>query len=463
MVSSDSPIILPIVSIQHDFQTVISDVYDGVVPEEDIWLSCYKTDEPSVHGKVRVALGEKGERGSRDVELNSRDGVLLEKATRGQYTASCSSLAIPPTAIHVPRKVVRDTEDNLKTKQISALSVSSDLSQIAIGYADGTIRRLPLSASSSHATSEASTAKPLSYVPHLSGAAISSLRYFPSSRVLLSGGADFMLHILDADPALATPPKPVRSLKGHIRAVTDTAIIARGRNVLSGAKDGTVRLWDVGSGAQIRMMGARKYSPVNALSLGEKPSIWSPLAADHNDTEAAQPQATEPDSREVETTDKLVFLALQDGNFECVDLGSKTSVYHTISSPTYQKHGALTAIAYSPRASLLATGSTSGVISIYDTRSLSSTLCTFQRNTSSIEGLAFVTGSPNSEDGDGAEAGLAIATSDGLPFIAGVRPNGPEVSAELAGGGDCEAVRAVQVDERGGVWIAGDDGVVRMY
>lgn len=43
-----------------------------------------------------------------------------------------------------------------------------------------------------------------------------------------------------------------RKLKGHSRSVTDTAILERGKNVVSCAKDGTVRLWDVGAGKQIR-------------------------------------------------------------------------------------------------------------------------------------------------------------------------------------------------------------------
>ncbi|THH03629.1 hypothetical protein EW145_g6130 [Phellinidium pouzarii] len=458
--SSNGSITLPIVSLQHDFQTVISDVQDGVVPEEDIWMSCYKTGEPSVHGKVRVSLGEKGEGGSRKVELKSRDGVLLEKATRGQYTASCSSLAVPPTIIRLPKHVVRDSGGNLKTNQITALSVSPDLTQIAIGHADGVIRRLPLNLDSSHHQNPAIS--PLTYSPHLSDTAISSLRYFPSSRVLLSAGADFSLHILDCEPTLSTPSKPARTLKGHIRAITSTAIISRGRNVLSCAKDGTVRLWDVSSGSQIRVMGSQKYSSVNAMSLGERGDNWIPPSANRDDAET--PKALQPDPREVDTLDKLVFLALQDGNFECIDLGSKTSAFYSSSAPNYQRHGALNAISYFQRSSLLAIGSLSGVVAVYDTRSLASPLCSFQRNSASIEDLAFVSGSDDADnEKNSTEAALAIATEDGLPFVAGIRPNGPEVRAELAGGGNCDAVRLVAVDERGGLWVACDDGIVRMY
>ena len=88
-------VILPIVSIQHDFQSVVSDVNDGIVGEEDIWISCYKTGESSVHGKARVSLGERGENGSREIELRGRDGVLLERegkvSAASPETSTCAN------------------------------------------------------------------------------------------------------------------------------------------------------------------------------------------------------------------------------------------------------------------------------------------------------------------------------------------------------------------------------------
>ena len=264
--------------------------------------------------------------------------------------------------------------------------------------------------------------------------------------MILSGAADFTLHIIDADPSLSqkTAPVPARSLKGHVRSITDAAIIAKGRNVLSSAKDGTVRLWDVGSGSQIRMMGVQKYSAINGLSLGEK-SQGMPVPV----TDGQQHTL---DSREVETSGKVFFAALQDGNFECFDLNSKTPIYHSSSSPAYETNGPLTAISLSSDNLLLATGSAKGLTTIYDTRNLQVPFCSFQRNNASIEDLTFV--SPES---------VAIVTEDGLPFVARVRPSHAEVLAELAAGTDCEAVRVAHADSNGGIWIGGDDGVVRMY
>jgi proteasomal ATPase-associated factor 1 len=52
------PITLPVVTVQHDMLDVISDVDSGAAAMEDVWVSCYKAGEPSIHGKVRVSLDE---------------------------------------------------------------------------------------------------------------------------------------------------------------------------------------------------------------------------------------------------------------------------------------------------------------------------------------------------------------------------------------------------------------------
>lgn len=70
---------LPTATIQDDFTTVISEVHAGIIPSEDIWLSCYKDGEPSIHGKISVSLHEQ----DRDrVELVGRGGVELTRTTQ---------------------------------------------------------------------------------------------------------------------------------------------------------------------------------------------------------------------------------------------------------------------------------------------------------------------------------------------------------------------------------------------
>lgn len=189
-----------------------------------------------------------------------------------------------------------------------------------------------------------------------------------------------------------------------------------------------------------------------ALSIGAR-GEGAFVAPPDGDSPAANLQL---DPREVETQDKVAFCALASGAFQAFDLGTKASVFHSQGSAGAPLH----AIAYSPAHHLVATGSGVGVVNVYDTRSLGVPLMSFARNGASIEDLDFIAFSQSAGD---VEVGLAIATEDGLPYVANVRPEGPSVRAELIGT-DCDPVRSVRAGPgRGVVWTAGDDGVVRRY
>lgn len=72
-----APVILPTTTVQPDFETVINEVRDGVIPGEAFWISCYKTGEPSVHGKIFASLDEK----DRDLVLfEEKGGVEFRRA-----------------------------------------------------------------------------------------------------------------------------------------------------------------------------------------------------------------------------------------------------------------------------------------------------------------------------------------------------------------------------------------------
>ncbi|KAI0766944.1 WD40 repeat-like protein [Trametes elegans] len=458
---SAKPILLPICTVQHDFQDIVKDVSDGVVPEDSFWVSCYKQGEPSVHGKSTAALDEH----DRNLVLyKGRDGVQFKNHGKDLYSVACPSLDIADTRVAVPSKAYLITTETRKQTQITAFDVAPDGAQIATGHHDGSVFLRP-TASSSAVPSAAGR-------PHLS--TVTSLRFFPSSRVLLTAGADFSLSILSADlpetsSYTTTKAVPARTLRGHTRAVTSTAIISRGRNVLSASKDGSIRLWDMPSGSQIRTLaaGSNHFVPVLALSASERPA----------GVVSEESTPSEVDPREVETADKVVFAGLQDGTFELFDLRTKRAVFRSrlASTPVGSARAALQALAYSPEHALLATGTAAGLAAVYDARALGDgPLATFRRNEAPIEDVAFVDLSGTRFDlassasaAEGAEAdapagvGLAIATEDGLPYVAEVRPSGPRVWAELLGT-DCDAVRFVRVVGRD-IWSAADDGVVRRY
>jgi proteasomal ATPase-associated factor 1 len=268
MTTTANPIFLSITTVQHDFETVVTDVREGTVPSEDFWISCYHQNEPSVHGKVRAELDEK-ERHL--VSLKGRDGVQIERGeqvrfgsnprlatdTQGNpftvqnsYLVSCPQLGIAKTRVTVPSRTYASPKTNPNPQivrppelyhrhcfliyyvgqpaKITAFDVSPDGSQIATGYDDGTV----IIESTSVPTKKFQNVTPKVHLAY-----VSSLRFFPSSRVLLTAGADFALHILPAEQVEAVVPvSPARSLKGHTRVVTDTAIVSKGRNVLSSSK-----------------------------------------------------------------------------------------------------------------------------------------------------------------------------------------------------------------------------------
>lgn len=309
--------------------------------------------------------------------------------------------------------------------------------------------------------------------PHLS--TVTALRFFPSSRVLLTAGSDFALSVLAAEPlsldldvdAPAPVPMvaPVRTLRGHTRAVTATAIVGRGQTVLSASKDGSVRVWDVAAGAQTRSFRAAGFAPVLGMAFGERAdAVLSPDATGDGVTAAAA-------AAEGVAAHELAWCALGDGSLEAFDFRSGQSVFWS-----KEKGSATTAVAYSAKHSLVATGSAKGVVQLWDTRTLAQPVVAFTRSGASVEELSFLEVAPEAfaEESGGSgevEVGLAITSEDGLPWVASVRPEGPHVVAELVGA-DCERVGSLRVRGNGPwnainggaeVWIAADDGIVRRH
>ncbi|KAF8055166.1 WD40-repeat-containing domain protein [Lyophyllum atratum] len=473
--SASDPLTLPVVTIDPTFPSVIQDVHSGIIPIEKFWISCYKTSQPSVHAKVQAELDDV----DRDlVRLKVEEGdVAITRGHDGTYLVSCEPLGVEPTPVLPPAQEYYDPERSnpQRPQRITAFDVSPDSTRFATGFLDGSVFLYPVNpipSSSSHPSSGVPVQPAQTLTPSISARAtarphlstITHLQFFPSSRVLLTAGADFSLSILPADlPEPTTTSSttsvrltPARSLRGHTRPITATAILGAGRNVLSASLDGTLKLWDVPSAAVIATLPTTLSQPVLSAIPGPSSSSSS------DETTPSAPT----DPREVpEVQTSTIFCGLQDGTIELFDLRTKRSAFRSRPGPT---RSGIAALAHSARHHLLATGSTKGIVSIYDTRALPSgavTAFTRGQGGAGVEDLAFLEG-----EGEG-EARLVVATVDGLPYVAGVVPEGPAVIGELVGG-DCDPVRCVRVREAGGegegeggkrwdVWSAGDDAVVR--
>ncbi|ESK90108.1 wd-40 repeat protein [Moniliophthora roreri MCA 2997] len=479
--SLDEPVTIPITTIQPTFTGIIKEVYDGLIPYEDIWVSRYHGSD-SIHARFRVILDDNDrEKIIFDATNSESKKLRMERSAAGpSYTISSgessASLLVPIQHYADPAHT-----DQMSPHRITALAVAADHSQFAIGLFDGSIYLYPITDfpssgsndkyPSPHTPSDTyfATQRQALVDPSIPGnkkahkSIVGSLKFFPSSRVLLSGGADFSLRIFPADlpapemslsssSAARSPAHPARTLLAHLRPISSIAInpFDRGRTIVSASQDGSIRVWNVSSGTEVTERRIRHGAGggVTGMVL---------------------------DADEVQ---QRVYCAIQDGSFEVYDVTLPGSSSDSSSSAeSWSKRifksprssaGSLTAIAISGsgKIKLLALGYANGLVSLYTIptdaemeKSLERPLITFRRNTASIEAFSFL---PDSLDGN---VGLAIATADGLPWIASIsiiEKVDVVVYAELTGG-EIDAVRDIVAVSSTEVWTVCDDGIARRY
>lgn len=232
-----------------------------------------------------------------------------------------------------------------------------------------------------------------------------------------------------------------RVLRGHTRAITGTHIIGVGRQVLSSSKDGSVRLWNVGAGAEERKW--RIGQAIDAMVVVD----------DERGLDALR-------SGGAEVGTGVILAAAPDGTLTAFSLDSTSPDPLFATSPTASK---LISAAYSPVLGVVATGHADGTITLRRLADLlpssspesepASTSTTVKRNEASIYSLAFDGPSLLVGTASGLPARLAVDVTEGAITV--------RVAEEFAG---WEAVGvetwAVAPD---GAWCAGADGVLRRY
>ncbi|NWQ62138.1 PAAF1 factor, partial [Neopipo cinnamomea] len=105
--------------------------------------------------------------------------------------------------------------------------------------------------------------------------------------------------------------------------ILDTAIVERGRNVVSCSRDGTARLWDCGKSACLGVI-ADCGSPVNGIAVGTADDSLN-LGTPENP----------PSEREIGTEGKILLLAREDKKLQGVGLQSRQPVFLFVGSDAF--------------------------------------------------------------------------------------------------------------------------------
>ncbi|KAG1125150.1 hypothetical protein G6F42_008970 [Rhizopus arrhizus] len=413
---------LPFISVQADWDQVAQEVASGKSPNTSFWIACYITGKPSVQGSIQVTKKD-----NEAFELEGKNGFSVSSLDSHMFKVKCDEIGVKDILVQGPTTEIALAEKTsllcISVSQNGKLFAAGNGSNILLGnIAEGEVQK--------------------TLTGHLSD--VTTVQFFPSNLVLLSGGADFLLKIWSAIDG----SNPV-TLKGHTSAITSTAIIEKGRNVLSSSRDGTIKLWNCGTSSTIATLGNYNW-PVNKIILTKLPLIYQP----------AEKEKLDP--LEVGTEDKLVLAALGDGSVRGIHLGTKTELF-VFRSDDY----ALTALAYDEASNLIFTGNENGQIYVYSlAKHLKEPVAQWQRNKYPITSLV-----PKlSRNG---ELVLCASSADGGLYqtssLSTIHESGSNIQIEIEyTGSDLEAIKDMEIlpSEKEGyqhIICSVSDGKVKIY
>ena len=476
---------LPYISVQPNYPEVANDLSSGTIPAERIWLSLYAANSPSgsIHSKLSLVSSfsspAEGSFSISSVSGGEADGLSVQRVDRSldllvstsvpssTETRNARSLQpavrVSPTHVRFPTRTVEKVLPQSSTAKVNdnytaqtaieAFDVSPTQNALYVaGGSDGALvvgtladpqadggadpeeeealrgsrgQEHRIEALAAQRMRQREREKKIKLAGHVGD--IRSARFFPSGEVLLTTSSDLTTRVFSALDG--TNP---RTLTGHKRAVLCSGIIERGREVLTGAGDGTVRLYDVGQGKQVGLFGVDRYSAVNAISVLPGGAQFV-VALSSGSVQTFDVRTREP-------------VALVAGSaFPPGDAPAASELWTYEATPA-----ALTALDAS--ADHMLTGSARGVLALHDARNTAHAVLTWKRNGAAISHVTL------RDDG---RAGL-VATADGLPYRVDLGADEPRVTDEYAGW-DTESTAALVTDYRGRVVVAGAESRIRRY
>ena len=208
----------------------------------------------------------------------------------------------------------------------------------------------------------------------------------------LIGGADATAKIWDVTPA---GTRDRLTLIGHEGSVSSAVYAADGSVLVTAGSDGTARLWDPSSGAEIARfedtsIQDASLSPDRTLGdHGVSPAVWDVSSGrtvtrlDPRDGSESYPSAAfDPDGR-------LVVVGGSNGTATLFDAGTGSIVRRFVHSRlSSQLNAAVAAVAFSSDGSLLATASADSKAKLWSVAT-GELLRTFEEHTSPVNSVAF--------------------------------------------------------------------------
>ncbi|CAD5115062.1 unnamed protein product [Dimorphilus gyrociliatus] len=245
---------------------------------------------------------------------------------------------------------------------------------------------------------------------------INNCKFFPSGLVLLTAGADTRLKIWSIEDGRCGA-----TLTGHKAGVLDTAIVERGKNIVSSSRDGTVKLWHVGTQTILHSFQPEGGCVNSCTVCGPKSESIS------------------EDNKEFGTDGKLLFVGGENGRIVGYDMAQREKIFDIM-------HNSASNCISTFNENLLCSGFQDGSIVFYDLRNLNSPLRKIYSGRGSI--LASKLHSKN----------MFFSNSDGSVF--GINEQFENV-AELTGS-ECDPIYSLSSD---GTYLYSScrDGTIRKY
>ncbi|ETO06920.1 hypothetical protein RFI_30472 [Reticulomyxa filosa] len=259
-------------------------------------------------------------------------------------------------------------------------------------------------------------------------AIVTCMKFFPSGELVLAGHNTGDMHIYaiaDLRGCAAVTFAGQKShgsgddgndknkkSNGHLADVTSVGFIEHGHNIVSGGRDGCVKLWDCSTQQVIHsyfpLTINNQINDIAVVDIGKQQTLFSNKTYDNNNNnnnnnnndnnknndndheEKKEIKSNTTDSKEKNTSGKIVVACRENGHASLIDLRCREEVADI---EAYSDGHAVTCCSlYQPKSSGLlyvALGGTDGVVSLWDLRKLDSRkyILSLQRDTNAIKRL----------------------------------------------------------------------------